>query len=243
MSLFSERISWNEIKKLVASFTGRTVVGDGEAKLLHFTDLIAIQVARDHQYVYFGDIHINTDPFGDVHLIQYENEQGTATDTYKRDATGLETPGSITNDVIFNKVAIIPYTEGQMHILAYKIELKTDLGTVYNYSDATLPVTGWSKAGTTYTHAAGTANTLSFALSLPAGNYIMYATANITAGQVTFSTDELGTLIVLSGVGSQSDSCEFYSTGTGSILGVIPDVTFVGSFTEANIYIQQVIYS
>ena len=155
MSLFSERISWNEIKKIVASFTGRTVVGDGEAKLLHYDDLTAIQIAN-HQYVYFGDIHINADPFGDEHVIQYENEQGTATDTYKRDSTGVETPGSITNDVIFNKVTTIPATEGQMHILAYKIELKTDLGTVYNYSDATLPVTGWSKAGTTYTHAAGT---------------------------------------------------------------------------------------
>ena len=242
MSLFSERISWNEIKKLVASFTGRTVVGEGEAKLLHYPDLAAISTAN-HQYVYFGDFHINADPFGDEYNLQYEDGQGSAIDTYKRTTTGTETPASITNDIIFNKVTSIPNSNGQMHVLAYKIELKTDLGTLYNYSNATLPVTGWSKAGTTYTHAAGTANTLSFALSLPAGNYIMYATANITASQVTFGTDELGGLIALSGTGSQSGSYEFYSTGIGSVLTVVPDSTFVGSFTEADIYIQQVIYS
>lgn len=242
MSLFQNRISWNEIKKIVESFTGRTVDGDPEAVLLHYEDLVSIQ-GLNNQYVYFGDLYINDDTFGEEHILQYINEQDISVITAHRILTGIENYGNILRGVIFNKVSAIPTTKGNTHALAYKIPLKTTIGTTYTYSNATLPVVGWSKAGTTYTHAAGSANTLSFALSLPAGNYILYATATITAGTIDFGTDEFGSLIQLSGLGIKSGFYEIYSTGGGSFLTIIPSSDFVGSFTEGNIYIKQVIYS
>ena len=242
MSLFQNRISWNEIKKIVEDYTGRTVDGDPEAVLLHYDDIVAIQ-AQDHQYIYYGDLYMNNDPFGDEHALQFVHPDDTSENTVKKDTTGVESVGNVIRGAIFNKVSTIPTTPGNTHCLAYKIPLKTTLGTTYTYSNATLPVIGWSKAGTTYTHAAGTANTLSFALSLPAGSYILYVTATITADQIQFGTDELGVLIQLSGAGVQSGSFEFYSDGSGSVLTVIPSSSFVGSFAEANIYIKQIIYS
>ena len=244
MSLFHNRISWNDVKKLVEDFTGRTVDGDGEAVLLHYDDLTAIQAQTlDHQYVYFGDVYINDDSFGDEHIFQYVFEDDTSYTTLSIPTTGVASYGNVVKNVLFNKISVIPMTAGCTHVLAYKMLLKTDLGEIYTYSDATLPVTGWSKVGTTYTHVAGTANTLSFALSLPAGNYILHVTATITAGTLDFGTDELGSIIQLSGAGVQTATSEFYSTGTGTILACIPSSNFVGSFTEANIYIQNVIYS
>ena len=242
MSLFQNRISWNEIKKIVEDYTGRTVDGDPEAVLLHYADLAAIQT-KDHQYIYYGDLYMNNDPFGEEHTLQFVHPDYTSENTVKKDTTGVESVGNVIRGAIFNKVSAIPTTPGNTHCLAYKIPLKTTLGKIYTYSDATLPVTGWGKVGTTYTHAAGTANTLSFALSLPAGNYILHATATITADQIQFGTDELGVLIQLSGAGVQSGSFWFYSDGSGSVLSAIPSSSFVGSFTEANIYIQNVIYS
>lgn len=242
MSLFHNRISWNEIKKLVEDFTGRTVDGDGEAVLLHYADLAAIQ-GLDNQYVYFGDVYINDDSFGDEHIFQYMFEDDTISTTLSIPTTGVASYGNVVRNVLFNKIVSIPITAGCTHVLAYKIPLKTDLGAIYTYSDATLPVTGWSKVGTTYTHAAGTSNTLSFALSLPAGSYRLHVTATITAGTLDFGTDETGAIIQLSGAGVQSSTYEYYSSGIGSVLTAIPSNTFVGSFTEANIYIQNVIYS
>ena len=242
MSLFHNRISWNEIKKIVEDFTDRTVDGDPEAVLLHFNDLAAIQVL-DHQYVYFGDMYINDDQFGEEHSLRFFRPDGTYVNTLIKDTTGVESFGIVIRGVLFNYVVAIPMTSGNTTMLAYKIPLKTTLGTIYTYSNATLPVTGWSKVGTTYTHVAGTSNTLSFALSLPAGNYIMHVTATITAGTLDFGTDETGAIIQLTGTGSQSGSYEFYSNGSGSVLTVIPSSSFVGSFAEANIYIKQIIYS
>ena len=244
MSLFQNRISWNEIKKIVEDYTSRTVSGDPEAVLLHYADLAAIQ-ALDHQYeyAYFGDVHMNDDSFGEQHIFQYIFPDDTPANTMETANSGVATYGNIVRNVLFNKVAAIPSTAGCTHVLAYKIPLATAFGTIYTYSNATLPVTGWSKAGTTYTHAAGTANTLSFALSLPAGNYVLYATATLSAGSVDFGTDETGAIIQLTGTGSQSGSYEFYSNGSGSVLTVIPSSSFVGSFAEANIYIKQIIYS
>lgn len=242
MSIFHNRISWNDVKKLVEDFTGRTVDGDGEAVLLHYADLAAIQ-AIDHQYVYFGDVYINDDSFGDEHTFQYMFEDDTSYTTLSIPTTGVASYGNVVKNVLFNKVSAIPTTVGCTHALAYKIPLKTDLGAIYTYSDATLPVTGWSKVGTTYTHVAGTSNTLSFSLSLSAGNYILHVTATITAGTLDFGTDELGSILQLSGAGVQTGTIELYTSGIGSVLTVIPSNTFVGSFTEANIYIQNVIYS
>ena len=242
MSLFQNRISWNEIKKIVEDYTGRTVDGDGEAVLLHYDDLAAIQ-AQYHQYIYYGDLYMNNDPFGEEHTLQFVHPDYTSENTVKKDTTGVESVGNVIRGAIFNKVSAIPTTPGNTHCLAYKIPLKTTLGTIYTYSNATLPVIGWSKAGTTYTHAAGTANTLSFALSLPAGNYILHATATITSGTLDFGTDEIGSGFQLSGAGVQTGTYEFYSDGSGSVLSAIPSSSFVGSFTEANIYIQNVIYS
>ena len=244
MSLFHERISWNEIKKLVQDFTGRTIEGDAEAVLLHYNDLYILQSAAvDHQYVYFGDIYMNDDSFGEEHILQYTHSDDTTVNSLITATSGIASYGNIIRGVIFNRIAAFSTTAGCVHSLAYKITLKTDLGAIYNYSDATLPVTGWSKAGTTYTHAAGTANTLSFALSLPVGNYIIHVTANISAGTIDFGTDETGSVIQLTGTGSQSATFEFYSSGIGSVLSAIPSNTFVGSFDEANIYIQNIIYS
>lgn len=244
MSLFQNRISWNEIKKIVEDYTSRTVSGDPEAVLLHYADLAAIQ-ALDHQYeyAYFGDVHMNDDSFGDEHSFQYIFPDGTSVNTLAIPTTGVASYGNVVHNVLFNKIVTIPTTAGCTHILAYKIPLATEFGTIYTYSDATLPVTGWGKVGTTYTHAAGTANTLSFALSLPAGNYILHATATITSGTLNFGTDEIGSGFQLSGAGVQTGTYEFYSTGIGTILAAIPSNTFVGSFTEANIYIQNIIYS
>lgn len=242
MSLFQNRISWNEIKKIVEDFTDRTVDGDPEAVLLHYDDLAAIQV-QVHQYVYFGDLHINDDHFGEEHSFRFYRPDDTYIDTLIKETTGVESFGIVIRGVLFNYVVAIPTTSGNTTMLAYKIPLKTTLGTIYTYSNATLPVTGWSKVGTTYTHAAGTANTLSFALSLPAGNYIMHVTATITAGTLDFGTDEIGAGIQLTGTGVQTGSFEFYSDGSGSVLSAIPSSSFVGSFTEANIYIQNIIYS
>jgi len=242
MSLFQNRISWNEIKKIVEDFTGRTVSGDPEAVLLHYADLTAIQ-ALDHEYAYFGDVHMNDDSFGDEHTFQYIFPDDTSATTVAIPTTGVASYGNVVRNVLFNKVTVIPTTVGCTHALAYKIPLATEFGTIYTYSDATLPVIGWSKAGTTYTHAAGTANTLSFALSLPAGSYILYATATITSGTLDFGTDEIGSGFQLSGAGVQTGTYEFYSDGSGSVLSAIPSSSFVGSFTEANIYIQNVIYS
>ena len=244
MSLFQNRISWNEIKKIVEDYTSRTVSGDPEAVLLHYADLAAIQ-ALDHQYeyAYFGDVHMNDDSFGEQHIFQYIFPDDTPANTMETANSGVASYGNIVRNVLFNKVAAIPSTAGCTHVLAYKIPLATAFGTTYTYSDATLPVTGWSKVGTTYTHVAGTSNTLSFALSLPAGNYIMHVTATITAGTLDFGTDETGAGIQLTGAGVQTGSYEFYSTGTGTVLTSIPSNTFIGSFTEANIYIQNIIYS
>lgn len=242
MSLFQNRISWNEIKKIVEDYTSRTVSGDPEAVLLHYEDLAVIQ-ALDHQYAYFGDVHMNDDSFGEQHIFQYMFPDDTPSNTMETANSGVATYGNIVRNVLFNNVAAIPTTAGCTHVLAYKIPLATAFGNTYIYTDATLPVTGWSKAGTTYTHAAGTAFTLSFDLSLPAGNYVVYATATITAGTVQFGTDEIGGGLQLSGVGVQSGSFEFYSTGTASSFVVVPSSDFIGSFTEANIYIQQMIYS